>query len=87
MREVIGDHVVGVESPQIASSFDAEALRRQAEFRQAILIAVNTDPVLNQQVNRLLQLKSEIENYQSPREQRRDRRRAERQSRRAADGD
>lgn len=86
MQEVIGGPV-GVGPPQFASSFNAEALHWQAEFGQAILIAVNTDPVLNQQVKRLLQLKSEIENYQSPREQQRERRRAQRQSRRAADGD
>jgi hypothetical protein len=46
------------------------------EFETVLLDAVNTDNVLNDQVIRLIALKSAVENYESPREQRRNERRA-----------
>jgi hypothetical protein len=46
------------------------------EFETALLDAVNTDTLLNDQVIRLIALKSAVENYETPREQRRNERRA-----------
>lgn len=60
----------------------AEMLNYQAEFENAILVAVNTDQVLNDQVIRLMALKQAVENYQTPRQQRREQRQAEREAER-----
>jgi predicted nucleic acid-binding protein len=46
------------------------------EFETVLLDAVNTDTVLNDHVIRLIALKSAVENYETPREQRRNERRA-----------
>jgi hypothetical protein len=48
-----------------------EAMRMQEQFEQEVLQAVNTDIELNQMVVRLLELKSAVENYETPREERR----------------
>lgn len=48
-----------------------EAMRMQQQFEEEVLQAVNTDPVLNEQVVRLLQLKDAVDNYETPREERR----------------
>ena len=55
-----------------------ELRQKMLEFEDELLEAVNTDTVLNEQVIRLIALKSAVENYESPREQRR---REERDSR------
>jgi hypothetical protein len=57
-----------------SGSFDdvqPEMMQLKLEFEDKLLQAVNTDPELNGQVIRLLALKSAVENYQSPRAQRR----------------
>lgn len=48
-----------------------EAMRMQRQFEEEVLQAVNTDLELNQSVVRLLQLKAAVENYETPREERR----------------
>jgi hypothetical protein len=48
-----------------------ELARGMSEFETVLLDAVNTDLVLNDQVIRLIALKSAVENYETPREQRR----------------
>jgi hypothetical protein len=48
---------------------DMRLMRQQ--FEEDVLVAVNNDQLLNDQVIRLIALKSSIDNYQSPREQRR----------------
>lgn len=51
---------------------DPRINQMQQQFEQEILQAVNTDPELNQSVVRLMQLKSAVESYRSPRQERRD---------------
>jgi hypothetical protein len=48
-----------------------EAMRMQEQFEEEVLQAVNTDVELNQSVVRLMQLKAAVENYETPREERR----------------
>ena len=48
----------------------AEMAAWSQAFESAVLEAVNTDVELNQQVIRLMALKSAIENYETPRERR-----------------
>ena len=48
-----------------------EAMMMQRQFEEEVLQAVNTDPVLNQQVVRLMQLKEAVESYETPRQERR----------------
>lgn len=45
--------------------------RKNREFAEEMLIAVNADPQLNASVVRLLQLKAAVQNYETPRQQRR----------------
>jgi hypothetical protein len=58
---------------QNGSIYDVQIELRQGmqEFETVLLDAVNTDTVLNDQVIRLIALKSAVENYESPRAQRR----------------
>jgi hypothetical protein len=51
-----------------------ELAQGMREFETVLLNAVNTDVELNEQVIRLIALKSAVENYESPREQRRNER-------------
>jgi hypothetical protein len=52
-------------------SVEAEAAQHYVQFWNAVLDAVNSDPLLNRQFNRLLSLQTAIDNYESPRERRR----------------
>jgi len=56
---------------------EAEALSRAADFEAAILDAVNTDPILNQQFNRLIEIRATIETYGNTDEGRQEREDAE----------
>ena len=47
----------------LLEDFAAESLARAAEFQAAVLDAVNSDPILNQQFHRLRDLKIAIEDY------------------------
>lgn len=60
------------------SSFDQLpiAMQMQQEFAKEVVEAVNSDPELNRSAVRLLQLKAAVDNYQSPRQQRREAERA-----------
>jgi hypothetical protein len=51
---------------------EPEMRRLLQEFEDAMVVAVNDDPMLNQQVLRLMALKSAVQNYQTPRQQRRE---------------
>lgn len=70
----------GVALPVIPELDYAELLSWQSQFEEAILNAVNTDPVLNRQVVQLMALKSAVDNYQTPRAQRREERQADREA-------
>lgn len=57
----------------------AEILREQRLFEDAILTAVNTSPALNAHVVRMMGLKENIETFETPRQQRRRERRERRE--------
>jgi beta-glucosidase-like glycosyl hydrolase len=48
-----------------------ELARKHQEFEDVMLTAVNSDPQLNASVHRLLQLKSAVQNYETPAQERR----------------
>ncbi|MGD8340020.1 MAG: hypothetical protein PVH89_04525 [Gammaproteobacteria bacterium] len=60
-----------------------QMMQMQRQFEEVMLEAVNTDPALNEQIIRLMTLRSAVENYESPRQQRR----RERQESRAQEDD
>ena len=48
-----------------------DLLRMHKAFEEEMLTAVNADPQLNASVHRLLQLKAAVQNYETPRQERR----------------
>jgi hypothetical protein len=48
-----------------------ELARMHQEFKDELMVAVNTDLELNESVQKLLQLKAAVQNYETPAEQRR----------------
>ena len=52
-----------------------DMMRMMMEFEDVVVEAVNVDPVLNEQVLRMIAVKSAVDNFETPREQRRRERR------------